>query len=157
MTQAPSSFPSPERERFLVEARSVLSERADVAAAYLYGSAARGRTTPLSDIDLAILPVEGLSESARAMLQRHLVNRLGAIGGSESVSVDVRFFDELPLAIRGRILREGVLVIDRDLVLRVRAEVRSRMEYHDFQQFERAGTEQWVRAVRERRKVTEGG
>ena len=148
MPPSPPSFLSRERERFLADARAVLSGRPEVAAAYLYGSAARGGATPLSDLDLAILPAEGLSEPARAVLQRELLGRLGAIGGTRSV--DVRFFDELPLTVRGRILHEGILVMDRDSALRVRTEVRSRMEYHDFQYFERAGAVEWVGAVRER-------
>jgi hypothetical protein len=77
-----------------------------------------------------------------------LLTRLGEVGGQRSV--DVRFFDELPLAVRGRILHDGILVIDRDPTLRVRTEVRCRMEYHDFQHFERAGAREWVGAVRER-------
>jgi len=148
MSPSSPSLSPRERDHFLADARTALSERPEVAAAYLYGSAARGGATPLSDLDLAILPVEGLSETARAVLQRELLTRLGSIAGTRSV--DIRFFDELPLAIRGRVLHDGVLVIDRDSVLRVRTEVRSRMEYHDFQQFERAGTEQWAGAVRER-------
>jgi predicted nucleotidyltransferase len=148
MPLRPSSGSPREGERFLVEARTALSERPEVAAAYLYGSAARGDATTLSDLDVAILPVEGLSESARAVLQRELLTRLGAVARTRSV--DVRFFDELPLTVRGRVLYEGILVVDRDPSLRVRTEVRSRMEYHDFQYLERAGTAEWVGAVRER-------
>jgi hypothetical protein len=65
-------------------------------------------------------------------------------------SVDVRFFDELPLAVRRRILHDGILVIDRDPTQRVRTEGQCRMEYHDFQHFEPAGAREWVGAVRER-------
>jgi predicted nucleotidyltransferase len=148
MSPRSSASPSRERERFLTEARAVLSERPEVAAAYLYGSAARGSDTPLSDLDLAILPVEGLGETARAALQRELLAKLGPMGRARPV--DVRFFDELPLAVRGRVLHDGLLVIDRDPALRVRTEVRSRMDYHDFQYFERAGADEWVGSVRER-------
>ena len=52
-------------------------------------------------------------------------------------SIDVRLLDELPTAIRGRAVSEGILVFERDPVARVRAEVAARLAYHDFQYFER--------------------
>ena len=147
-TSSMSSPPPAEHEQMLAGIRSLLSEQSEVAAAYLYGSTARGSATPLSDLDLAILPVEGLDESRRARLQREMAGRLGALAGA--LPVDVRFFDELPLAVRGRVLYEGALVVDRDPALRVRTEVRTRMEYHDFQYFERSGAQEWIEAARER-------
>jgi predicted nucleotidyltransferase len=128
---------------------TVLGEHADIAAGYLYGSAARGSATPLSDVDVAVLPRPELDPAARGALQRRLMDRLEtALRGRR---VEVRFFDELPVAIRGRVLRDGQRVLDRVPELRVRAEVQTLMEYHDFLYFERAGTADWIRAVRERR------
>jgi predicted nucleotidyltransferase len=128
--------------------RAVLGGEPGVAAAYVFGSAARGQRTPLSDIDVAVLPDPGLDEDARRHLQRRLILELGRrLAG---VPVDVRFLDELPIAIAGRVLAEGVRIVDTDPALRVRAEVSIRMRYHDFQSFERVGTEEGLAGLRRR-------
>ncbi len=137
-----------ELEELIQATGEVLGAEPDVAAAYLYGSTARGTATPISDVDVAVLLREGVAERARGELQRRLIDVLEErVRGAR---VEVRFLDELPLAIRGRVIRDGVRLVDRDPVLRVRAEVRIVMEYHDFLYFERVGTARWVRAVRER-------
>lgn len=117
--------------------RAALSHEGEVAVAYVYGSAARGRPTPLSDLDVAVLPMPGVEPGRRARLQRHLMAVLErAVPGRV---VEVRFLDELPVAVRGRVVTEGVRLCERDPVVRVREEVKARMAYHDFLPFERAG------------------
>lgn len=123
-----------------------------VAAAYVFGSVARGESTPLSDLDLAILVAADTPEPERAALQRRLLVAIARrLPGRR---VDVRLFDELPIAIRGRVLQEGRRVLDRDRALRVREEVRTRMAYHDFLQFERAALAEGLAGLR--RKVGGG-
>jgi len=116
--------------------RDAVEAEPRVAAAYLYGSVARGQATPLSDLDVAVVVAPDVPEAERGALQRRLIAALARrLPGRR---VDVRLFDELPIAIRGRVLRDGRRVLDRDQVLRVREEVRTRMAYHDFLLFERA-------------------
>ena len=87
-----------------------------------------------------------MHEGERAALQRRLVLALGRrVPGRR---VDVRLFDELPVAVRGRVVSEGVRVLEADAVRRVREEVRARMEYHDFMVFERAALAPGLRALR---------
>lgn len=135
-------------EQLIETVREALAPHPEVQAAYLYGSTARGTATPLSDVDVAVLPQPALSERARGSLQRRLLASLGA--ALPGLSVDVRLFEDLPLAVRGRVLRDGRRIVDRDPVRRVRLEVRTLMEYHDFLHFERTGAAQWATAVRER-------
>jgi predicted nucleotidyltransferase len=107
-----------------------------VAAAYLYGSLARDQATPVSDVDVAVLPRTGLPADQRDRLLRRLLVTLGrCLGGA---TLDVRFLDELPIAISGRALAEGRLLVDADPGTRVRSEVAIRMRYHDFLPFERS-------------------
>lgn len=138
----------PNREELIQTVQQALARHPEVQVAYLYGSAARGTATPLSDVDVAVLPPADVGEQARGSLHRRLLASLGtALPG---LAVDVRLFDDLPLAVRGRVLRDGRRIVDRDPVRRVRMEVRTLMEYHDFLHFERTGAAQWATAVRER-------
>lgn len=119
-----------------------------VAAAYLYGSTVRGETTPLSDVDIAVVVAPSVEPQERGLLQRELLARLGA--ELQGRDMDVRFLDELPTAIAGRVVTEGVLILDQLPVERVRAEVRARMLYHDFLPFEEAGAREGLAGLRDR-------
>jgi predicted nucleotidyltransferase len=125
----------------------VFERRPEVAAGYLYGSAATGRATPLSDIDIAVVAAADLAAERRGALLRDLVTALERAHPGEAF--DVRFLDELPVSVRGRAVTEGRRVLDRDPRLRVEAEVRARMEYHDFLVFEREGTREGLRGLRD--------
>lgn len=125
----------------------VLEGRGELAAAYLYGSAAAGRATPLSDVDIAVVAARDLPPDRWGALLRELVTALERACPGEAF--DVRFLDELPVGVRGRAVTEGRCVLDRDPPRRVEAEVRARMEYHDFLIFEREGTREGLRGLRD--------
>ena len=125
----------------------------DVAAAYLYGSVARGETTSLSDVDIALLFSEGLDERARREALVRAASEL-ARGAVEKWldmrDFDVRDIEELPLVVQGRILTEGRLVHSNDDVRRVRFEISTRMHYFDFLPFHRRDVEEGLRSLRRR-------
>jgi predicted nucleotidyltransferase len=125
---------------------SVLADRAEVGAAYLYGSAAAGRATPLSDVDIALVAGGEAAPEHRGRVLRDLTAALGR--ACPGVTFDVRFLDELPVSIRGRAVTEGRRLVDRDPSRRLAAEVRARMEYHDFLVFEREGAREGLKGLR---------
>lgn len=89
----------------------------DIAAAWLFGSHARGDAGPDSDIDIAVLPVAGGGEDD---LQRRLRWTVGAAreaGLSES-QLDLVTLDGAPVLLAAAVLRDGRLVADRDPVAR---------------------------------------
>ena len=80
---------------------------------------------------------------------------------------DTRFLTELPrctstdllgpllpwdhsAAVAGRVVTEGTLVFELDPILRVTAEVRARMLYHDFLPFETVGDSAGLGGLRRR-------
>lgn len=98
-----------------------------IAAAYLYGSVARGTDRPDSDVDVAVLfaaapspTLAGLPVDLEADLTL-LVNR----------QVNVVLLNEAPADLVHRILRDGVLVCEADPAARIAFEVKSRNEYFD--------------------------
>jgi predicted nucleotidyltransferase len=98
-------------------------------AAYLFRSAARGTAGARSDVDVAVLyaasppaTLEGLPLDLEDRV-RHLVRR----------PVQVIVLNTAPVSLVHRVLRDGVLLLDRDPSSRIRFEVRARNEYFDLQ------------------------
>ena len=120
----------------------------EVAAAYVFGSVARGTATRLSDVDVCVLTGPTVESAARGALNRRLITLLER--RCPGFRFEVRFLDELPVALRGRVVSEGIRVVDRNSDLRVRAEVRARMDYFDFLVFERAGAQMGLEGLREK-------
>jgi predicted nucleotidyltransferase len=61
----------------LTAARRYLQEREDIAFAYLFGSTATGKATPLSDLDIAVYLTGGCFPQKRLELIGDLCDRLG--------------------------------------------------------------------------------
>lgn len=104
-------------------------DRDEVAAAYVFGSQARGQTGPLSDVDLAVWAAPGLSPQQRFELRLRLANAAErALGEGE---VDLVVLDDATPLLRHRAWRDGELLVDRDPRTRVRAQARALVEYLD--------------------------
>jgi predicted nucleotidyltransferase len=102
--------------------------RADssVWAAWIFGSAARGTLRAESDIDLAILrsaPPQTLNETAFE-LEDTLTRALGR-------RVQVVELASAPDDLTHRVMRDGILVLDRDRSARIAFEVAARNRYFD--------------------------
>lgn len=100
----------------------------DVACVYLFGSVARGETRPASDLDIGVLyepaPPATLLEGTGAALATVLEAALHR-------PVDLVVMNRAPVDLVHRILRDGVLVLERDASARIRFEVQARNEYFD--------------------------
>lgn len=101
-----------------------------VQLAYLYGSAAQEATTPLSDIDIALVaaPPLTIAESLNAELDVYseLMHR------ANIRNADVRLINQSSLLFRGQVIREGILVFAREEEFRVAFETHTRNAYLDF-------------------------
>jgi predicted nucleotidyltransferase len=97
-----------------------------VIAAYLFGSQAAGATTPLSDVDLAVLL--GPDTPSPGTVQAELISDLMlALRRSD---VDVVVLNAAPPLLKERAI-SGRLLYCRDERARVRFEVAARREYFD--------------------------
>ncbi|HZF11124.1 MAG TPA: nucleotidyltransferase domain-containing protein [Thermoanaerobaculia bacterium] len=103
------------------------AERLGIAAAYLFGSMARGTTGSRSDVDVAVL-YEGDPPSGFAGLGIPLAGDLERRLGRE---VDVVVLNRAPVDLVHRVLRDGHLLIDRNRSRRIAFAVRARNEYFD--------------------------
>jgi predicted nucleotidyltransferase len=97
-----------------------------VVCAYLFGSQARGSAAASSDIDIGVLLQH---DAARA---DPLGLRLGGdLERSLGRAVDVIVLNSAAPDLVHRVLRDGLIVIDRDPAARARFEVAARNAYFD--------------------------
>jgi len=119
-----------DRELLISRLRTVLETSAlELVFAYLFGSFARGDQKDSSDVDLAVYyrePPRPSLNSPPACLEADLVRELGR-------EVQVIDLHRAPPDLVFRILRDKVVLLDRDKSLRIRFEVRARNEFWDLE------------------------
>jgi len=105
----------------------------DAVAVYLYGSRARGDASPESDIDLELLMARspqptliGVARDLEDVVERRL-----------RCATQVVVLNTAPADLVHRVLRDGILLLDRDRAARIRFEVQSRNEYFDLEPIRR--------------------
>ena len=114
----------------------VLADRS-IFLAYLHGSLARKQATSFSDVDIALVAEQKLPSLSRLNLELDIEIELAALGIPQA---DVRIINQAPLAVRGRIVTQGVWLYCRDEEKRIAFETKTRAEYFDWQPVLR---EQW--------------
>ncbi len=119
-----------------------------VSLAYLYGSAATGRTTPFSDVDIALVVDPGLTPRERLKLVLGLAVDLADHCGL--ANADVRIINEAPLVFRGRVVTDGILVYARSEGERIDFETAVRAEYFDYLPIHRRLQDAFFADLRER-------
>lgn len=99
----------------------------EVVAVYLYGSRARGTAKQGSDLDLALLLAAPPASTLRSLARdiEDVVER------ALRIPVEAVVLNRAPADLVHRVLRDGILVLDRDRAARLRFEVRARNEYFD--------------------------
>ncbi len=90
----------------------------DVISIYLFGSYARGREKPFSDIDICVIAAKGADRDE--------------ILSHSSKKIDISIFHDLPLTMRFRVLKEGQLLFLRDELKMHRIIVATIKSYLDF-------------------------
>lgn len=82
-----------------------------VAAAYLFGSRAKNRVSPLSDYDFGIQLEDKVSSSSYSDIKLTLTVDL--VHALKNNAVDVTILNEAPLLLKYEIFRSGKLLYDR--------------------------------------------
>lgn len=105
------------------------ADQSGAIAAYVFGSTARGGATALSDIDVAVL----WDRTPASTLSGERLELEGALEQQVGRPVDVVALNTAPADLVHRVLRDGVIVLDRDPARRIRFEVARRNEYFDLE------------------------
>ena len=113
--------------RLVERLRELLERQPAIACAYLFGSVARGAASSTSDIDLAVLLEQPTADTLRGPLARLRLDLEDALGRP----VDLVALETAPPDLIHRVLRDGVLLVDRNPNRRIAFEVRARNDYFD--------------------------
>jgi predicted nucleotidyltransferase len=106
-----------------------LNHYPQVQVAYLFGSQARGRAGPLSDVDVAVLLGENLNQAEALDLQLRLMADLADALGSDDV--DVVVLNHASLVLRHQVLKSGQILLCRDETTRFRFTYETNRDYLD--------------------------
>jgi predicted nucleotidyltransferase len=112
-------------EALLREFLASVAEREEIAAAYLFGSVARGTAGPGSDVGLGVLYSEAMLWN-ESELAREIKELLG-------FPIQLVVLNEAWPELIIRIFRESRLLLEKNRSQRVQFEVQSRNEYWDFE------------------------
>ncbi|MGE4092962.1 MAG: nucleotidyltransferase domain-containing protein [Candidatus Binatia bacterium] len=110
----------------------------DILAVLLFGSAARGEQTAASDVDVCLF-LQLRTYAPLTLSQKKLAYRQGN-------DLDVQVFQQLPLYIRHRVLKEGKVLFARDLDMLYAVAFRTAQEFEDFKPIYRAYLAEVARA-----------
>jgi len=108
----------------------VLSARAEILEAYLFGSHARGAGQSHSDIDIAVYVDEEKTEPRLFGYRSQLTSAL--MSGLGTNSVDVVVLNDAPPLLYHRVLRDGTRLLSRDLRATTTREGRALSRYCDY-------------------------
>ena len=98
----------------------------DVLAVFLFGSVARKEQTPLSDMDicLVLMPQSTPFEPLEPYRKR--------LGYLKYTPFDIQIFQQLPLYVRRRVLKEGQVLFVRNETLLYELAFRTAQAFEDF-------------------------
>ncbi|MBO3809958.1 MAG: DUF86 domain-containing protein [Candidatus Brockarchaeota archaeon] len=106
------------KEEATVRLKRALEEDEDVLLAYLFGSRVRGKPSPMSDYDLAVL----LKDSSLQAFAEVLSAASEALGVNED-KIDILDLARAPIHLKAKVLSEGLKIVDRGYEDALRLEV----------------------------------
>ncbi len=120
-------------EELIPEAQGILERHPNIIFAYLFGGLAKGRISPVSDIDIAVYlaNVDDILETKLEILSL-LSDTLN------TDEIDLVILNTVPLPLRARIIQNKKVLVDKDPTLRYSFESLVLREYFDFSIKERA-------------------
>jgi len=120
-------------EERLPEAYEYLRADKDILFAYLFGSLARKKAGPLSDVDIAVYLAEKVSFAEKKL--ETLGNLVNILNTDE---IDLVVLNRSPLALRMKILENKRVIVDEAPLIRHRYESLTMRQYFDFSYKEKA-------------------
>ena len=116
--------------RVVARLAELLDPREEILEAYLFGSHARGRAQPHSDVDVAVYIDDARADDSGYGYRANLTTDLMA--GLGFNDVDVVVLNRAPPLLYHRVLRDGVRLLARDLCATTTREGRAVSRYCDF-------------------------
>ena len=136
-----------EQEKDLAPAVECLRRDEEIIAAYLFGSYATPRESPLSDLDIAVLLDSRFPSSSYLDKQIELLTYLSQIMGTDRV--DVAILNRASPLLAHRILRDGRLLFSKDESQRIYFQTRAIDLYLDTEPARRESDRQLIQRIKE--------
>lgn len=114
------------KEEMLENLLTRVQQDEDVLAAFLFGSVAREEQSHFSDIDLCLVLAPKPLPFEPAGLSRKRLDYL------KDFSFDIQIFQQLPIYVRRRVLKEGQLLFVRDEARLYELAFRTAQAFEDF-------------------------
>jgi predicted nucleotidyltransferase len=118
----------------------------EVVVAYLFGSCAQGRQDHLSDIDAAVLLVDGYSREEMWRFELELAGQVCEI--LETDQVDFYVLNTAPLVAQFAIISTGLVLLSNDETKRTDYEVAVMNRYWDFKRYDEEYDAHFVRRLK---------
>lgn len=115
--------------------------------AYIFGSETKGRSGPLSDIDIAVLVDKSLNKSELFDLRLRLSNKLSAITNKR---VDLVILNNAPVQLAFEVIKNGKLICRTDNSIKVDFEHMILSKYLDRRYYDKRHTEIALRKIAEK-------
>jgi predicted nucleotidyltransferase len=129
--------PIPENIMELIpKAQRILEKNPRVIFAYLFGGLAKGRITPISDIDIAVYLKDIKDEIDVFNIKLELLTTLSEVLNTEEI--DIVILNNTPLPLKAKIIQNKKVLVDKDPNLRYSFESLTLREYFDFSIKEKA-------------------
>jgi hypothetical protein len=136
-------------ERTLAETSQRFARRPEVLVAYLFGSHAREKPTPISDVDFAVLLSEAVPCGAYLDYRIALMQELTRIFRSDEVQVVI--LNHAPPLLAYKVIVEGKPLLCRDELARLRFRTDATRRYLDTKPLRRIQHTATARRIREAR------
>jgi predicted nucleotidyltransferase len=129
--------PIPENIMELIpKAQRILEKDPRVIFAYLFGGLAKGRITPISDIDIAVYLKDIKDEVDVFNIKLEFLTTLSEVLNTEEI--DIVILNNTPLPLKAKIIQNKKVLVDKDPNLRYSFESLTLREYFDFSIKEKA-------------------
>lgn len=112
--------------------------------AYLFGSQAKGQSTKISDIDLAVFIDRKLPKSERFDIRLRLTNDLSAIAGKR---VDLIVMNDIPIQLAYEVIKHGKVILCKDRDTMIDAEIEILSKYLDRRYYDKRRAESVLKKI----------
>jgi len=119
-----------DKDQVISSVKSTLESDQKIQAIYLFGSHATNTVNPMSDIDIAVLLHEEMVEDM-VEIYWELLRRIS--DALHTDRLDLVILNKSEPALKFNVIKDGILIYERDSVARVRFERRTINQYLDMQ------------------------
>ena len=130
------------------EVKEFLKGHERVRVAYLFGSYAKGKAGPLSDLDIAVLLDGRLDKQESSDLRLRLINGISSILKTDKL--DVVVMNDAPLLLNYNIISEGRVLDSKDEHERVMFETRILSRYLDRRYYDERHVKMGIQRIAEK-------